>query len=70
MDEGPKVMDSVINGPLDIFEDVGGASSENNRGQFAVLSISLEDNNTLRGDFLDTDIVGTTGLIGSGLLQL
>lgn len=62
-------MDSVINGPLDIFEDVGGASPENDRGQLAVLSISLEDNNPLRGDFLHTDVIGTAGLVGSGLLQ-
>ena len=70
MDEGSKVVDSVVNGSLDVFEDVGGASPEDDRGQLAVLSISLEDNHPLGGDFLDTDVIGTAGLVGSGLLQL
>ena len=59
-------MYSIVDGSFDIFKDVVGASSQDNSGQFAVLSISLEDHDLFRCDFLDGNVVRGTSLIRGG----
>lgn len=63
-------MDTIIDGSFDIFKDVGGAASEDDGRQLAVIGVSLEDHNLLGCDFLDTDIIGAAGLVWGWGLEL
>lgn len=63
-------MYSVVDGSFDVLEDVGGAASEDDGGQFAVGSVALEDHQLFRGDFFNSDVVGSSHLVGGGGLQL
>ena len=59
-------MHSIINSSLDIFKNVGGASSQNDGRKLAVSGISSEDDHLFRGDLLHSDVIRSTSFIRGG----